>query len=132
MKKTSVAAALGGACLMLVPLGAASAQTWMPGSEITGHGIQVEANGVTNTVYFDPGGTARILSQSGREVQGTWSVENQMLCLNAAGARECWPYQAAFQTGQPVVLTSNCSVTSRWTPISTAAPMQQPRAGERG
>lgn len=134
MNKTSVAAALGGVFLMFAPA-QAFAQVWMPGTEITGHAVQVEANGVMNTVYFDPAGQARIVSQSGREVQGRWTAANQQLCLETgAGVRECWPYQTAFQAGQPVDLTSTCAVTSRWTPLSVQQ-MQQPvtqRSGERG
>src|SRR5918993_563325 len=81
MKCSSVAKALGGASLIFVPLAAASAQVWVPGSEITGQSIQVETNGVVNTVYFDPGGVARIATPSGNMVQGSWSVANEMLCL---------------------------------------------------
>ena len=130
MKKTSVAAALGGVCLMLVPVTGAAAQTWVRGAEITGHAVQVETNGVVNTVNFDPGGSARIVSPSGQTVQGRWFIDNQQLCLETS-QRECWPYQQAFQTGQQVVLTSSCAATSRWTPISTNQPMMQ-RRGERG
>lgn len=133
MNKASVAAT-GGAFLLaaFASTGAAAQSMWMPGSEITGHGVQVQTNGVNNTVYFDPGGNARIVSQGGTEVQGRWSVANQQLCLETGTNRECWPYQRAFQAGQPVDLTSTCSVTSRWTPISVQqmAPMQ--RSGERG
>ena len=133
MNKTSVAA-LGGAFLIALAPQAASAQTgWTPGMEITGHAVQVQTNGVTNTVYFDPGGNARIVTPSGSEVQGRWSVENQNLCLSTgAGARECWPYRTAFQTGQAVDLTSSCSVTSRWTPISTQPMPTVQSRGERG
>ena len=133
MNKTSVAA-LGGALLLAWAPQAAAQTGWTPGMEITGHAVQVQTGGVTNTVYFDPGGTARIVTPSGSEVQGRWSVENQNLCLSTgAGGRECWPYRTAFQAGQAVDLTSSCSVTSRWTPISTQpmAPTVQSK-GERG
>ena len=124
---------IGGASLcVLAPMGAASAQGMMNGSEIIGHSIQVEANGTTNTVYFDPGGNARILSAAGTEVPGRWSVANQQLCLSVSNLRECWPYQQAFQAGQPVTLTSDCAVTSRWTPVSTAPTAPPTRRGERG
>lgn len=134
MNKTSVAA-LGGAFLIaLAPQAAAAQAGWTPGMEITGHAVQVQTGGVTNTVYFDPGGNARFVTPSGSEVQGRWAVEGQTLCLSSAsGARECVPYRTAFQTGQAVDLTSSCGATSRWTPISTQ-PMQptfQSR-GERG
>ena len=133
MNKASVA--IIGSALFIALAPQAAAQTgWTPGMEITGHAVQVQTGGVTNTVYFDPGGNARIVTPSGTEVQGRWSVENQNLCLQtSADKRECWPYQRAFQAGQSVDLTSNCAVTSRWTPISTQpfAPTQQSR-GERG
>ncbi len=131
MRKVLVAAA--GVGLMLVPVTGAAAQTWVRGAEITGHAVQVETNGVVNTVNFDPGGSARIVSPSGQTVQGRWFIDNQQLCLETS-ARECWPYQQAFQTGQQVVLTSSCAATSRWTPISTNQPMMptMQRRGERG
>lgn len=133
MKKTSLAVAMGGLCLTFAPLSAAAAQAvWVPGTEITGHAVQVDTNGVMNTVYFDPGGSARIVSASGREVQGNWSVQNQQLCLNAGGTQECWPYTQAFRAGQPVTLTSSCQATSNWTALSTAQPPMQQRSGERG
>jgi hypothetical protein len=115
----------------------ASAQGMGPptGAEITGHSVQVETNGVVNTVYFDAGGSARIVSPAGREVPAQWFVENQRLCLaTGTTARECWAYQAAFQPGQAMSLTSDCG-TSRWTAMSTAtfAPPEPPvRRGERG
>ena len=130
-KKTAFACAAAMVCAM-APLSAAAAQGMANGSEIIGHSIQVEANGTTNTVYFDPGGNARILSAGGTEVPGRWSVANQQLCLSVGTLRECWPYQAAFQAGQPVTLTSDCAVTSRWTPVSTAPTAPPTRSGERG
>ena len=133
MKKTSLAVGLAGACLMFAPLSAAMAQmAWVPGSEITGHAIQVNTNGQISTVYFDPGGAARIVSQSGREVPATWSVQNGNLCLSTGGTSECWPYTQAFRAGQPVTLTSNCAATSEFTALSTNQPPVQERAGERG
>lgn len=138
MRKTSVAAGLGGGLLAMVlgASGAAAQTAWQPGSELAGHSVQVNANGVVNTVYFDQGGTARILTPSGREVAGRWTTENQTLCLETGAAvRECWPYATAFQAGVPVTLTSSCAVTSQWTPVSTATPPPPPameRRGERG
>ncbi len=130
MKISTIAKAFGGTCLILAPIAAASAQ-WMPGSEIVGQSVQVETNGVVNTVYFDPDGVARIASPGGSQVQGRWSVANQMLCLETGGgARECWPYRSAFQAGQQVTLTSSCQVTSRWVANATNPP-QRP-GGQRG
>jgi hypothetical protein len=133
MKGSSVAKALGGSCLIFAPLAAASAQVWVPGSEITGQSIQVETSGVVNTVYLDPGGVARIATPSGTMVQGSWSVADQMLCLETGpNARECWPYRSAFLAGQPVMLTSSCQVTSRWVANAVnPAPLPAP-SGERG
>lgn len=128
MLRTAAAAAL-----VAGPISAAHAQAaWIPGSEITGHAVQVETNGVMNTVYFEPGGVARIQTPGGQVVPATWSAANQMLCLNAAGAQECWPYTSPFQTGQQMTLTSSCQVASRWLPISTAQQPVQYRSGERG
>lgn len=115
--------------------GAAAQSTYQPGDELRGHSVQVDVNGEVNTVSFERDGTARIVSQSGAEASGRWFTEGQTLCMElGAGARECWPYQAAFRTGMPVTLTSTCAITSRWTPISTEpmAPPVQERRGERG
>ena len=131
MKFISVAKALGGACLIFAPLAAASAQAWIPGSEITGQSIQVQTNGIVNTVYFDPGGVARITTPAGTTVQGHWMVEGQMLCLQTASGRECWPYQSAFQAGQPVTLTSSCQTTSQWV-ANAVNPAPPPPGAERG
>jgi len=119
---------------MLFPLSSASAQTaWVPGAEITGHAVQVETNGVMNTVYFDRGGAARIVTASGREVPATWSVQNQNLCLQtAAGVQECWDYRSPFQANQSITLTSSCQATSRWMALSTEPPPVSTRRGERG
>lgn len=133
MKSSSVAKAIGGACLIFVPLAAVSAQVWVPGTEITGQSIQVETNGVVNTVYFDPGGVARIATPSGTMVQGSWTVADQNLCLQTgAGGRECWPYRSAFLAGQPVTLTSSCQVTSHWVANAVNMPPPQAPGGERG
>lgn len=129
--RTAFAGATALACAF-APLGAASAQGMANGSEIIGHSVQVEANGSTNTVYFDPGGNARILTAGGQEVAGRYTIANQQLCLSVSNLRECWPYQMAFQAGQPVTLTSDCAVTSRWTAVSTAPTAPPARSGERG
>jgi hypothetical protein len=118
-----------GAILLGAPLTAAYAQ-WLPGSEIVGQSVQVETNGVVNTIYFDAGGGARILSPGGSVVNGTWSAADQQLCLQTATGQECWPYKAAFKAGQQVAMMSSCQVASRWTPLATN-PMQAV-AGERG
>ena len=115
MRKSVLAASISGLVLLAAPAYA----PWIPGSEIVGQSIQVETNGVINTISFDPGGVARISSPAGLVVQGTWTAANNQLCLQTASGQECWPYQAAFQAGQPLTLVSSCQSTSRWTPLST-------------
>ncbi len=135
MNKKAFAAVMVGACVALVPFTPALAQEWVPGAEITGHSIQVETNGVVNTIYFDPGGVARIMTPGGTEIPARWSAANQSLCLETgANVQECFPYRSAFQTGQAVTLTSSCQAVSRWVPNSTEpnAPAESMRKGERG
>ena len=125
-------AALVATATSVVAPSVASAQAWTPGSEIVGQSVQVSTNGTVNTVYFDQGGTARIMTPSGNSVPGRWSVANQQLCLDVGGGSpECWPYRSAFQAGQNVSLTSSCNVTSQWLANSTNMPEQQ-RMPERG
>ena len=100
-----------------------------PGSEIVGQSIQVTTNGVTNTIYFDAGGAARIMSPSGNVVNATWTTTGQQLCLNTGAATECWPYTQAFQAGQTISMTSRCG-TSMWMANAVNQPPQS--AGERG
>ena len=129
MRKGVVTSLVYGAVLLGAPLTAAYSQ-WTPGSELVGQSVQVETNGVVNTVYFDPGGAARIITPGGSVVQGTWTAAGQQLCLQTGTGQECWPYQAAFQAGQQVTLVSSCQVSSRWTPLSVNP--TQARGGERG
>ncbi len=129
MRKGVVSGLIYGAVLLGAPLSAAYSQ-WTPGSELVGQSVQVETNGIVNTVYFDPGGAARIVTPAGSVVQGTWTAANGQLCLQTGTGQECWPYSSAFQAGQQVTLVSSCQVSSRWTPLSTN-PVQA-RGGERG
>ena len=108
----------------------AVAQNWTPGSEIVGQSIQVQTNGVTNTIYFDQGGAARIVSPGGNVVNATWATNGTQLCLNTGAANECWPYTQAFQAGQNVSMTSSCG-TSMWMANATNPPRVE-NAGERG
>lgn len=116
---------------LLVPLGAAAAQAWSPGAELVGQTVQVQTQGVVNSIYFAPDGTATIAAPSGTTVPGTWSVANNMLCLNAGGAQECWPYSQPFQSGVQVALTSSCQQMSTFMPGTLNQPMPS-AAGERG
>jgi hypothetical protein len=102
-------------------------------SEIVGQPVQVTTNGVTDTVVLNPGGQATITSPGGTVVNGTWTAANGQLCLNNGTAQECWPYNAPFQAGQPLTLTSSCNATSTWLAASTNAPPPPPaQRGERG
>jgi hypothetical protein len=122
------AAALAGMSLA----SAAFAQAgWTPGSEIIGQPIQVTTNGVTNTVYLDQGGGARLLTPSGNVIPGTWTAANGQLCLINGAAQECWPYSSPFQAGRAVTVTSSCNATSTWLAAATNTPPPAIR-GERG
>lgn len=133
MKKPSLATALASAAVLIAPAGAFA--QWMPGSEIVGQTVQVQTNGITNSVYFGPGGQATITTPGGRSIPASWTANGGNLCLNTGAAQECWPYTTAFQAGQPVTLTSNCNASSSWLANSTnqppPPPVQSP-AGERG
>jgi hypothetical protein len=117
---------------MVAPLGIAAAQVgWVPGSEIAGQTLQVQAQGVTNSVYLAPDGTAQITSPRGTTVPATWSAANNQLCIAAAGNTECVPYTRPFQPGQQIALTSSCQQVLTLLATSTNQPVHQP-AGERG
>jgi hypothetical protein len=134
MMKASVTRAALALAAVAAPLTAAVAQTWVPGTEITGQTVQVTTNGVTDSVYFGPNGSATITSPGGKVVPATWSATGGNLCLSATGMQECWPYAQPFQAGQQVSLTSSCNSVSTWMAASTNAPpppAQRP-AGERG
>jgi hypothetical protein len=119
--------------ILLLGAPVAAFAQWAPGSEIVGQSVQVETNGVTNTVYFDAGGAARIQTPAGNIVPGTWSAANGQLCLSTGAAQECWPYSQPFQAGQQVALTSSCNAASRWTALGTNQPPPvEQGAGERG
>jgi hypothetical protein len=126
-----VGSAAAGLTLIVALPSAALAQA--TGAEIIGQPIQVTTNGVTNTVYLDAGGAARIATPGGNVVPGTWTAANGQLCLSNGSAQECWPYNAPFQAGQPVTLTSSCNATSTWLASATnSPPPAQGQRGERG
>ena len=130
-KPLLIKVALVGA-VAVAPATAVVAQAgWVPGSEIAGQTVQVQTQGVVNTIYFSPDGTATITTPQGTTVPGNWSAANNQLCLSAAGGQECWPYSQPFQPGQQVALTSNCQQVTTFMAQSTNQPTQQP-AGERG
>jgi hypothetical protein len=132
MKSLYFVRAAMGLTLAVGVSGAAFAQG-APGSEIVGQPLTVTTNGVTNTVYLDPGGSARIMTPGGNTIPGTWTAANGQLCLSNGSAQECWPYASPFQAGQPVTLTSSCGSSSSWLASSTnTAPPAQGQRGERG
>lgn len=128
----AITKAVVGSLLVGTPVASFAQQGWAPGSEIIGQSVQVETNGITNTVYFDPGGAARIQTPGGNIVPGTWSASGGRLCLSTGAAQECWAYAQPFQAGQQVTLTSTCNAASRWTALGTNQAPVQSSAGERG
>lgn len=132
MKSGFVVRAAAAIAAMTAMPGIASAQGWTPGSEILGQPIQVTTNGTTNTLYFDQGGSLRIVTPGGNTVPGVWSAANGQLCLSANGAQECVPYAGPFQAGQPLTLTSSCNATQNWLAQATNQPPSQGQKGERG
>jgi hypothetical protein len=125
--------AIGFAAGAILPA-AAMAQPWTPGSEVIGQPIQVTTNGVTNTVYLDPGGQLRVMTPGGNTVAGTWTAANGQLCLALGGGQECVPYAGPFQAGQPLALNSSCGAAETWLAQSTNGPPPpaQSERGERG
>jgi hypothetical protein len=114
--------------IALVSMASVASAQWMPGMEITGQQVQVQTNGVINTVSFDSGGVAHISSPTGATVvDATWTADNGRLCLQTATTADCYPYRAPFTAKMPVDLISDCGVRSRWTALSTAV-----APGERG
>lgn len=125
-----VRAAVGVVTGALLPVAAMAQPT--PGAEIIGQPIQVTTNGVTNTVYLDPGGQLRIMTPGGKTVPGTWTAANGKLCISAGGPQECVPYTAPFQAGTPQTLTSSCGATETWLAAATNQPPAPAQRGERG
>lgn len=108
----------GGIALMTA---SAAAAQWSPGMEITGQEVQVQTNGVVNTISFQPNGVAQIRSPSGATVvDATWTTDAGELCLKTSKSFDCYPYRAPFTARQPVDLISSCGIRSRWTALSTA------------
>jgi len=114
-----------------VPIAAVGQGVWVPGSEIAGQTVQVQTNGVMNSIYFGADGTVSITTPQGTSVAGTWTAANNQLCVSANGGSECWPYAQPFQAGQQMALTSSCQQVSTFMPQSTNQP-QQDTSGERG
>jgi hypothetical protein len=123
------------AAAVAAPASVVAAQAgWVPGSEIAGQTVQVQTNGVMNSITFNADGTAVIATPTGTTVPGTWSAAGGQLCLNANGGQECWPYSQPFQAGRQVALTSNCQQLTTFMPQGVNAPPMpmQNTGGERG
>ena len=58
MTRTGLLKAAFFGAAVVVPIGAVAAQTWTPGSEIVGQTVQVQTNGVMNSITFNADGTA--------------------------------------------------------------------------
>ena len=101
-----------------------------PMSEVIGQPIQATTNGVTNTLYFDPDGTVRIITPNGNTVAGTWAMQNGNLCVTKGGVTACWPY-TQFVAQQPKTMTSSCNSVTTWVAQNTNGP-QNRGSGERG
>ena len=110
--------------LSLQSYAAAAQPGWVPGSEIANQLIRIETQGVSQTVFFGPDGNALIAAPRGLRVAGTWSAQNNLLCLSAVGTQECWPYAAPFETGKQVVITSDCGQRSIFLPVTTNSQRQ--------
>jgi len=129
--RPSIVAAIVAAAISFLPAAAFAQTGWTPGSEIVGQPVQVTTNGVTNTIYLDAGGVARILTPAGRVVAARWTAADNQLCLINGTAEECFRYVAPFHAGTPITLTSSCHATSTWLAASTNSPPPIER-GERG
>ena len=135
MKKGIIFRTLATVALVAAPATAGFAQMWTPGAEIVGQTLQVETNGVTNTVVLNADGTAQISSPGGTVVPANWSAAGNQLCLATATNQDCFAYSAPFQAGAPMTMVNQCQTASRWTALGVNTPppppMQAP-AGERG
>lgn len=106
---------------MALSTASVAAAQWNPGMEITGQEVQVQTNGVVNTISFQPNGVAQIRSPSGATVvDATWTADAGELCVKTSNTFDCYPYRAPFTARQPVDLVSSCGIRSRWTALSTA------------
>jgi hypothetical protein len=105
---------------------ASSAAAWTPGSELVGQEIQVQTNGVVNTIQFEPNGIAHIRSPSGAKVvDATWTTDQNQLCLRNGQAFDCYEYKAPIDVTRPVSLKSVCGVNSQWTALPALRPSER-------
>lgn len=101
-----------------------------PMAEVLGQPITVTTDGITNTLYFEADGSARVLTPNATTFPARWSMQGQNLCLSMGEASECWAY-SPFELLQPRTMQSSCNATSVWTAQNTNRPQAKTR-GERG
>ena len=69
--------------LLPCPLHRRPRHNGFPGSEIAGQRVEVETNGILNTVYFERAGSRRSSSPSGAKVvRASWTARGGKLCLS--------------------------------------------------
>ena len=126
------AAAIG---ISMAAMGTAHADDhMMTGDELQGHTVDVTFDdGTTNSIFFGSNGQALVSGPGGSTMNASWFVQEDELCLQASGSRECWAYNNEFAAGQPMAMTSSCDAASQWTARSVNAPVAAPMMmGERG
>ncbi|MEZ5743434.1 MAG: hypothetical protein R3D89_06835 [Sphingomonadaceae bacterium] len=106
----------------------------MTGDELQGHTVDVAfSDGTTNSIFFGSNGQALVSGPDGATMNASWFVQDDQICLQASGSRECWGYSSEFAAGQPVAMESSCDAASQWTARSVNTPMAAPvMMGERG
>ena len=76
MTRTGLLKAAFFGAAIVAPIGAVAAQAWTPGSEIVGQTVQVQTNGVMNSITFNADGTATITTPSARTTSATNASES--------------------------------------------------------
>lgn len=100
--RTFVAAAAA----MLVSAAAVTAVAQEP-IDLTGRSMTVvDASGATHTIHYDAENVVRAVAGD-QTATGRWEVADGQLCFEFPGeARDCWPWDGDFPTGQAVPVTS--------------------------
>lgn len=106
----------------------------MTGDELQGQTVDIVfADGTTNSIFFGSNGQALVSGPGGSTMNASWFVQQDELCLQASGSRECWGYSSEFAAGTPMSMSSSCDATSQWTARAVNAPVAAPMMmGERG
>ena len=128
-------ATCAGVALSFAAIGPVHAQSeMMTGDELQGQTVDVVfADGTTNSIFFGSNGQALVSGPDGNTMNASWFVQDEGLCLQASGSRECWAYASEFVAGQPMTMSSSCDASSQWTARAVNAPANAPMMmGERG